>query len=76
VLEDGRFLAVFVAFAKAESCYRHRRDDSGCRMVSGFYIRRNGGRGVTPVGDVVVCSFEFCLRIVSQLRFVYRGLDR
>jgi hypothetical protein len=24
----------------------------------------NGGRGVTPVGDVVVCSFEFCLRMV------------
>jgi hypothetical protein len=24
----------------------------------------NGGRGVTPVGDVVVCSFEFYLRIV------------
>jgi hypothetical protein len=23
----------------------------------------------------VVCSFEFCLRMVSQLRFVYRGLD-
>jgi hypothetical protein len=33
-------------------------------MVSGFYIRGNGGRGVTPVGDVVVYSFKFYLRMV------------
>jgi hypothetical protein len=37
---------------------------------------RNGGRDVTPVGDAVVYSFEFCLCMVSQLRFVYYSLDR
>jgi hypothetical protein len=38
-------------------------------------MRGNGGRGVTPVGNVVVYSFEFYLCMVSQLRFVYRSLD-
>jgi hypothetical protein len=55
-----------MTMSEPESCHPgHRRDDSGCRMVSGFCMRAgNGGRGVTPVGNAVVCSFEFCLRMV------------
>jgi hypothetical protein len=47
----------------------------GWFQVSACVVLGNGGRGVTPVGDAVVCSFEFCLCMVSQLRLLYRGLD-